>query len=602
MSNKGSTGLLFSVSISLVFIVVFLICSVPVVHAVRANWGVRQLGPRMEKRGQHEEAAFYYRAGLDFYTSILQLWIGAVYDERVDQIYQQYAAAFGEEGWRSADHEERWDTMKAYLFFFNRDGATRNIEAGNFTPGQRERLEHRLRIYIEDLINPDNGFGGDFSFSRKAWVLERAGLFWHAAFRRELAGRYAIRVCSQYYAAVANEMERVFGDPVRAGLYRQKSAWWRSRGLREFQFCNGDRVLARLKDGGKLKRLNRGQVIAVLKKGLRAENADARLTCVWLLADMAEFETLRQAMQDNEAEVRKTAVEAFADSMYLPGLALAVKDEDAHISATAEAALKAEPESVGPYLRAVHFLSQGLRDEQTSAFAAEQLQELGGMNQGKDATGWLSWAEQTTRGLKPGVLVEYFGETDRAKPATSKVFETVDIGMKFQANFPKVWYREEYWPKPDIFPETARGPFQLQITANLYVPADGNYRFYVKTEVTNRATLSITRRDGKEEEIISPRNEDKLQYIMQSGMGTHRIDFSEPVALKRGLAKLAIVYSGEEVRKIHDEHIVRISGIQKAGIQLFWSSDNHLMELVPAANLFHDQARGQGLLNPDTSL
>ena len=259
------------------------------------------------------------------------------------------------------------------------------------------------------------------------------------------------------------------------------------------------------------------------------------MTSVCLLADMGEFETLKQAMQDSETEV-------------------------------------------------------GLRDEQTRAFAAEQLRELSCLNPGKDVTGWLSWAEQTTGGMSPGVLVEYFGEADRTEPAASKVFETVDIGMKVQANFPKVWYRDQYWPKPDIFPDNAKGPFQLHITANLYVPADGNYRFYVKTEVTNRATLSITRRDGKGEEIISPRNEDKLQYIMQSGIGTHRIDFSEPVALKKGLAKLTIVYSGEEVRKIHNEHIVRISGIQKAGIQLFWSSDNHLMELVPAANLFHSGA------------
>ena len=107
MSNKDSAGILCSLSIYLVFMITLMLCSVPVVHAVRANWGVRELGPRMEKRGQHEEAAFYYRAGLDFYTSILQLWIGAVYDNQVDEIYRQYAEAFGEEGWRSADHEPR---------------------------------------------------------------------------------------------------------------------------------------------------------------------------------------------------------------------------------------------------------------------------------------------------------------------------------------------------------------------------------------------------------------------------------------------------------------------------------------------------------------
>ncbi|MBC8230675.1 hypothetical protein H8E77_14090 [bacterium] len=70
-------------------------------------------------------------------------------------------------------------------------------------------------------------------------------------------------------------------------------------------------------------------------------------------------------------------------------------------------------------------------------------------------------------------------------------------------------------------------------------------------------------------------------------MATHRIDFSDHIPLKKGLVELLIVYSGEEVRKIHNEHIVRISGTHKAGIQLFWSSDHHLMELVPAANLFH---------------
>lgn len=489
-----------SVRIFLVFLFAFLPCNL--VHAVRANWGVRQMGPRLEKKGQHEEAAFYYRAGLDFYTSILQLWIGTVYDERVDEIYQQYAEAFGEDGWRSADYEERWDTMKAYLFSFNRDGVARNVEKGNFSAEQRARLEDRTRIYIEDLMDPDNGFGGDFSFSRKAWILERAGLFWHAAFRRELAGRYATQVCSRYYAAVADEMERVFSDQDRAKLYRQKSEWWRSRGLDEFHLCNGDRYLARIKGGDKLKRLNRDEVITVLKKGLLDENTDARRTAVQILSDMEELEALEPAMQDSEVEI-------------------------------------------------------------------------------------LNNREIETEGLRPGALVEYFTETAQAEPITAKVFETVDIGMKFQANFPKVWYNNEYWDKPEIFPAYAQGPFRLQITTKLYIPIDGNYRFYVKTDAPNRAKVYIRSLQGEEREIISPNNDEKLQYAAQVGMATHRIDFSDHIPLKKGLVELLIVYSGEEVRKIHNEHIVRISGTHKAGIQLFWSSDHHLMELVPAANLFH---------------
>ena len=116
--------------------------------------------------------------------------------------------------------------------------------------------------------------------------------------------------------------------------------------------------------------------------------------------------------------------------------------------------------------------------------------------------------------------------------------------MKFQANFPKVFY--DYWDKPEIFPADARGPFRLRITAKLYIPADGEYCLYAKTEAPNRAKVFIE----------TP-------------------------------ARLTILYDGSEVGKLHNKHMVRISGLQKAGIQLFWSCDRHLTELVPAANLFH---------------
>jgi hypothetical protein len=440
---------------------------------------------------------------------------------------------------------------------------------------------------MEDLMDPDNGFGGDFSFSRKAWILEQAGLFWHAAFRRELAGRYAIDVCSRYYAAIADELERVFVDPVRAELYRQKSVWWRRRGLDELHLCNGDRILARLKGNDKLKRLSHNEVIAILDRGLRDESVDARQVAVHLLLDMGALEALEQAMQDNDVEIRKAAAAAFADRMYLPGLALALEDKDSTVSAIAREVLEVKPESVGPYLRTIHFLAEGLRNGQTRTFAVEQLQRVSGLmlKEGEEALD--EWVQQTMQGMRPGALVECFNETSQMQPVTAKVFQTVDIGMKFQANFPKVWYNDEYWHKPEIFPEDAKGPFRLQITAKLYIPADGNYRFYVKTDAPNRAVVTIGTPEGQEREIISPQNDEKLQYVLQVGMQTHRIDFSEAMPLKKGLVKLGIIYSGKEARKIHDEHMVRISGVQKAGIQLYWSSDHHLTEFIPAANLFH---------------
>jgi len=461
-----------------------LAAGIPAAYAVRANWGVRRDGPLLEQAGRHEEAAFYYRAALDFWSVIQQLWMEAVYDPRVDEIYRDYVRIFGTDGgYRAADHEEWQDNEEGCLLFFNRDGAARNVEKGRLSPEARARLEDRLRVYIEDMIDPDYGFGGDFSFSRKARVLEGTGLFWHAALRRELAGRYAIRVCSRYYAAIADELERVFNDPARAKLYREKAAWWRTRGIEELHLANGDRALARLAGGGRSKKLSRQEVVDIAKQALRGSDPDAR---------------------------------------------------------KAAAALLAEPKP-SPLAEAI--------------------------------------------AATPGVRFEYFSRSAQDKPVVAKVLPNVDLGLKLQANFPRVWYG--YWEKPEVFPADAQGPFLLKITGKLYVPADGQYRFYAKVDAPHRASVSVETAPGQMTPVISPRNEKALQFVEQIGMPTHRIDFSQPVLLKKGLVALAIEYAGQEVRKTHDEHIVRISGVQHAGVQLYWSSDQFLTELVPEQNLFH---------------
>jgi len=266
-------------------------------YAVRAHYG-RVLAPRLEKEGKYEDAAFVYREGLDFYASMLQLGIGwAVYE-----IYHTYVSIFGtDKGYRGAHNEERWDTMGGYYYF-----------------------------------DTEHGFGGDFAFSRKAWILERTGLFWHASFRRELAGRYATMVCSRYCDAIADEMERTFRDQARANLYRERAAWWRSRGLEEFRLCNGDRILAGLKGNNKTQRLNRQEVVSVLEKGLRDKNIDARHASVRILSDLGELAVLEEAMksrfatksasavfsdslrssQDKEIEIRKAAARVFAEDVY----------------------------------------------------------------------------------------------------------------------------------------------------------------------------------------------------------------------------------------------------------------------------------------------
>ena len=488
-------------------------------YAVRAHYG-RELAPRLEKEGKFADAALYYREGLDFYAAMMQLWIGwGVYDPRGDEIYNTYVTIFGtDKDYRGAHNEERWDPMGrgGYYYFFNREGAARSVENGRLSKEQRTQLEDRARIYIEDLMDPDHGFGGDFAFSRKAWILERTGLFWHASFRRELAGRYAIMVCSRYCEALADEMERTFGDPARAKLYREKAACWRSRGLDEFRLSNGDRILARLKGNNKDQRLNRQEVISVLEQGLRDKDLDARRASVRILSDLGE------------------------------------------------------------------------RDW-TSAFSAEELRQLASLEPRNTMARWQERVHATGDEEHAGVLFEYFKAPSQSKPISAKVLDNVDVGMKLQINFPRVFY--DYWDKPEVFPADATGPFYLRIGGRLFVPHDGNYRFYAKTVVESRATVSIRDAGGSGGEIISPGNDSKLQYVTQPAMPTHRIDFSTPIALKRGFADLKIVYQGDEVRNIRqgDDHIVRTSGIQMDGIKLFWSSGRHLIELVPADHLFHVQ-------------
>ena len=59
---------------------------------------------------------------------------------------------------------------------------------------RRALLDLRVRVYVEDHLSPDFDEMGNFYFRRKAWVMERAGLFYDASFRRRLTGYSCDRV------------------------------------------------------------------------------------------------------------------------------------------------------------------------------------------------------------------------------------------------------------------------------------------------------------------------------------------------------------------------------------------------------------------------
>jgi hypothetical protein len=565
-----------------VLMVFFFLSLLPhLAYACRAHLD-RYGGYRLEKKGQYEEAAFYHRVGMDFYASMLQLWMGTVYDDRVDEICKQHDKYFS--GSRYGRHEDRWDSIYNYWLFYMRDGAARNVDQAQLSAKQRARMEDRLRIYNEDIIDPYNGMGCDMNFVQEAWVLEQTGLFWHAAYRRELAGLYMVKICSQYCSAIAEEMELVFNDPTQAELYRQKAAWWRDQAMHELQRCNGDRALSRIK-GVREKKLSREEVITILKKALHDSSIDARRSAVWLLSDMGELELLEGAMKDKEVEIRKAAANTFASKMYLPGLALAFQDAANGVSTISRSVLYAKPESAGTYLRAIYYLAQGLGNRQTKAFAIDHLKRLSGLDTDEEAKLY-DWAQKTMEGICPGALFEYFAETDSAKPVATKVLDSIDVGVVEMPQFAKGWY--EYLDKPTVIPPDAKGPFRLLVRAKLYIPADGNYRFYVKTPPQYRAKVYIEKDRAIKDEIVSPKYDSELQYAKHGG--AHRIDFSATVLLQQGLKKLVIDYSGNNIQHEFNEwqkELEKYAVTRHVGIQLFWSSDTHLTELVSAEHLFH---------------
>ena len=180
--------------------------------------------------------------------------------------------------------------------------------------------------------------------------------------------------------------------------------------------------------------------------------------------------------------------------------------------------------------------------------------------------------------LARGVRAEYFSAPGQPKPVAAKVLRSVDIGFRGNERFPDVWRR--YWEKDEISPANASGQFLLRLRGTIHIPRHGQYRFYLKTEGDNRATMRLTPPAGEPTAIISPKNDRLLLYADQRGWGGEtlfRIDFSAPLDLKTGLADFQIEYKGAQVQ----------TRAGKAGLRLYWSSDAHVMELVPARVLFH---------------
>lgn len=445
-------------------------------QALRANFsGDLQ---RLEEMGQFEEALFLRQSSMHMILAVHAAWAGVAYDPAGDRLYFQ----------------TRLDRRFWNLINSQKRPLTDLLAKAKLNPQQLEKLDERVRVYIEDHLAPEFDAMGNFYMGRIAWILERSGLFYDASFRRRLLGNYCLRVCEPYYAGVAQELEQA-GDARRAAAYRAKAQWYRQQAQVELRRANGDRLLSQLPDGDTRQHRPKPQVIAFLKPALQSQDADVRLAAALALADLGEPVPLASLGDD-------------------------------------------------PTLR-----------QQLPVRPAGDLRP----------------------GIAPGIRASYYSDPDQTAPLARKALPAADIGFRGDERFPPKL--KPYWEKPDIFPANASGQFLVRFEARLQIPEDGSYRFYLKTDGANRATMRLTTPTGQST-LISPRNDKQLLYSMQVGFPNgilSRIDFSQPIELKRGIVDLDIEYKGPEAKGKHGT----------PGLRLYWSSDNRVMELVPPSAFFH---------------
>ncbi|MCG3179937.1 MAG: hypothetical protein BIFFINMI_02287 [Phycisphaerae bacterium] len=399
------------------------------------------------------------------------------------------------------------------------------LAKARLTDAQKQRLALRVRVYVEDHLSPQFDEMGNFYFQRKAWAMERMGLLDDAGYRRELTGLYCRRVCAAYYATIAQELARA-GDP-QADAYRAKADWFSDQTRLQLRRAHGDHLLAAAQPGDKRQARPRAQVVATLKAGLASGEPDARLAAGLALAETGHVDALQPLAADRDVNVRRAVAGAFADALFAPGLAAMADDADPQVKAL-------------------------LAD-------ANALAAMG-------------------KGLAPGVKARYLRQPDQAQPTAQRVLPAVATGFRGDERWPDKL--RPAWDTPDILPDNAGGQFLVAFEGKLAIPQAGRYRFYARTELGNRATVTLVLADGTRRVVLSPRLDRDMRFAVQNdyqGAVIKRIDFSDPIDLPAGLVGLEVEYKGATA-----------SGKQgAAGLRLGWSSDRRVMEPIPDAMYFH---------------
>lgn len=236
-------------------------------HALRAN--LRGDLARLEEMGHFEEVMFYRQSTVDMVLAVHVAWSGAAYDPAMERIFGETRT--DRRYWNLINHQKR--------------PITALMAKARLTPEQLDKLDVRVRVFVEDHLSPEYDEMGNFYFRRKAQLMEGMGYFQDASFRRRLTGYYEQRVCFPYYTTMADEFE-LKGKPALAAAYRAKAAWYQEEAQREFRRSNGDRLIAELQPANSAQALSKPQVLDLLKRALQSADADARFAAEAVMAEL----------------------------------------------------------------------------------------------------------------------------------------------------------------------------------------------------------------------------------------------------------------------------------------------------------------------------
>jgi len=412
--------------------------------------------------------------------------------------------------------------------------AKEDREKAGSTPEEIEHYREKIRTR---LIASAKLYPGVISADGvQANTLEKNGRFSEdfikAAETRERIARLYEKISVRYCLHEAEVFEQS-GKPERAEEFRQLAAEFQEK----IQF-NRQKAQENIAKAEELKKFDDPKYLLT---ALNDDDIQLRLRVVEKLTKERNMRGLHQALANDNPRVRKAALQVLAEKWNVPGLLLASQDSDQEVRKIAEDALNSSMfRAIAPG-RLIASLShknievRRLTIEQLEKLTGQRLDYIADVPKEQRRISINNWKQWFGSRRKPGLMGIYYKGRNFSKEIATRVDGNIDFRWKAEP-----------------LPEIQKDRFSIRWVGNIRIPADGEYRFMVKSD--DGVNLWINKRH-----LISGWWEDKHEH-------------DKKMFLKQGLHNIRLEYFDDK---------------GDALIQLYWSSDEVPHEIIPEEQFFH---------------